>query len=370
MKSGKSCIVLLALVFAGDASAAEAYPLFQTDEVLKAVLTAPISQAYAQRHQEVRLYLPGQWTYADAQGETNRLEVSIRTRGHFRREFCELPPLQLNFKKKQVRGTLFTGQNKLKLVAPCKTKPKYRQYVVLEYLAYKTLEIITDRSFKTRLMRLTYVDSDEKKETWSDLVFVIEDDSDMARRLDLERLYLPEVRYADLDHPQTAIVQLFQLLIANNDYSVIKGSRDEDCCHNVQLLGEKGAMTGRIPIPFDFDMSGLVNADYATPPDQVPVRDVRVRYFNGLCQPKQNLDDAITHMQSKREEILSLYRNSAELDEKTKANTVAFVEDFFAILDDPERVEREIVGRCRGDFLMRRMLAESEVPTAAPKDST
>lgn len=362
--------MLLALTFAGNSSAAEAHPLFQNQEVLKAVLTAPISQAFGQRHQDVRLYLPGQWTYAVGDGETQRLDVSIRTRGHFRREYCELPPLRLNFKKKQVRGTLFTGQNKLKLVAPCRTKPKYQQYVVLEYLAYKTLEIITDRSFKTRLMRLTYVDSDDKKETWTDLVFVIEDDSDMAKRLDLERLYLPEVRYADLDHPQTAIVQLFQLLIANNDYSVIKGSRDEDCCHNVQLLGEKGATTGRIPIPFDFDMSGLVNADYATPPSQVPVRDVRARYFNGLCQPGRYLDDAIALMQSKREEILSLYRNSAELDDKTKANTVAYVEDFFAILDDPKRVEREIVGRCRGDFLMKRMIAESEDSAAVTRDST
>ena len=370
MNLGKSCIVLLALTFAGNSSAAEAHPLFRNQEVLKAVLTVPISQAYAQRHQEVRLYLPGQWSYLDGNGETYRLDVSIRTRGHFRREFCELPPLQLNFKKKQVRGTLFTGQNKLKLVAPCKTKPKHQQYVVLEYLAYKTLEIITERSFKTRLMRLTYVDSDDKKETWTDLAFVIEDDSDLAKRLGLERLYLPEVRYADLDHPQAAIVQLFQLLIANNDFSVIRGSRDEDCCHNVQLLGEKGATTGRIPIPFDFDMSGLVNADYATPPDQVPVRDVRVRYFNGLCQPGHILDEAISHVQSRREEILSLYRNSAELDDKTKANTVTYVEDFFAILDDPQRVEHEIVGRCRGDFLMKRMIAESAVSTAAPKDST
>ena len=113
-------IVLPICAWAQEDDSGGRHPLFRTDTVLKAVLTAPISQTYAQRHQDVRIYFPGQWTYIDEQGETQRLEVSIRTRGHFRREVCQLPPLQLNFKKKEVKGTLFAGQNKVKLVAPCK----------------------------------------------------------------------------------------------------------------------------------------------------------------------------------------------------------------------------------------------------------
>ncbi|MDH3337002.1 MAG: hypothetical protein OEM85_10645 [Gammaproteobacteria bacterium] len=358
-----SCIALFALASIGIASATEPYPLFQTDEVLKAVLTAPITQAYAQRHQDVRLYLPGQWTYVDADGQTRRLDVSIRTRGHFRREYCQFPPLQLNFKKKQVKGTLFAGQDKLKVVAPCKDKEKYRQYVVLEYLAYKTVEIITEHSFKTRLIRLSYVDSDDKLDSWTDLVFVIEDDADLAQRVGLDRLYLPSVEYSELDHPKTALVQLAQFLIANNDYSVLQGSRDQNCCHNVQVLGLADSMTGRIPVPFDFDMSGLVNTEYAAPPSQVPIRDVRDRYFNGLCQPREILDDAITHVRSKREEIIALFENSTELDADNKSKSLKYVDEFFAILDDPQLVEREIIAPCRGENLLKRMLEAS-------KDST
>jgi hypothetical protein len=132
---------------AQEGAASDRHPLFQDEAVLKAVLTAPISQAYAQRHQEARIYFPGQWTYIDEHGETQRLEVKIRTRGHFRREVCEQPPLQLNFKKSQVKGTLFAGQNKLKLVAPCKEGKRYQQYVILEYLAYKIYQLLTDESF-------------------------------------------------------------------------------------------------------------------------------------------------------------------------------------------------------------------------------
>jgi len=351
-------LLLPAFTMAQEKGQRDRHPLFQNDAVLKAVVTAPISQAYAQRHQDVRIYFPGQWTYVDEDGETKRLEVSIRTRGHFRRDYCQLPPLQLNFKKSEVKGTLFTGQNKLKLVAPCRDGNAHQQYVVLEYLAYRTFEILTDHSFSTRLVRLSYVDRDEKLEPWTDMAFVIEDDSDMARRLGLDRLKLQSSSYYMMDHPRTALVQMFQFMIANNDYSVMQPTADDHCCHNMQILGHQDVEAGRIPVPFDFDMSGLVNARYAAPPSQVPVRDVRVRYFYGLCQPREILGDAIARVQSKREEILALYANSAELDDKTRKKSLEYIESFYEILDDPDRLNLEVFARCRGKNLMERMFGE------------
>ena len=54
-------------------------PLFSSDAPLKAVLTAPISQAYQQKRQEQRLYLEGHWSYLD--GDTTvRHPGKIRTR--------------------------------------------------------------------------------------------------------------------------------------------------------------------------------------------------------------------------------------------------------------------------------------------------
>ena len=356
-------LIFLALpvgAVAQEGTASVRHPLFQDDAVLKAVLTAPISQAYAQRHQEARIYFPGQWTYVDEDGETQRLEVSIRTRGHFRREVCELPPLQLNFKKSQVKGTLFAGQNKIKLVAPCKEGKRYQQYVILEYLAYKMYELLTDNSFSVRLVRLSYVDRDEGLDPWTDFAFLIEDDKDMARRQDLDRVNIESVLYSQLDHPRVAVLQLFQLLIGNNDYSVIKPSKDDDCCHNIQLLGneeeDQVVMPDEsiIPVPFDFDFSGLVNASYAAPPSQLPVRDVRFRFFYGLCVPRPLLDQAIVQMQSKREDFLALIRDSEQLDESLREKNVTYVEEFFEILDDPELTNEEIVRRCRGVDLMNR----------------
>jgi hypothetical protein len=356
-------LVLLLLGVATNTIAADAHPLFQSDEVLKAVLTAPIAQAYDQRHQEVRIYIPGQWTYVDDDGQAKRLEVSIRTRGNFRREYCSSPPLQLNFKKSQVKKTLFAGQDKLKLVAPCRGGARFRQYVILEYLAYRTLEILTDYSFKTRLLRLTYVDSEEKLEPWTDIVFLIEDDSDVAKRLGLERLKIPRIEFDELDREKAALAELFQFLIANNDYSVLRGTEGEDCCHNVDVMVGEDPDGPRIPIPFDFDMSGLVNASYAAPPSHLPIRDVRFPYYTGLCQPPGVLDGAIAHANSKREEIIALFSNSKELAPKVKSTALAKVENFFNVINTPKRRKREVDDHCRGEKLLEEMLN----PT---KDST
>lgn len=353
------CIfILFALGVACSVGAEERDPLFQDDSVIKAVLTAPIAQAYAQRNQDVRLYFPGQWTYTTAEGTSQRLDVSIRTRGIFRREYCQLPPLQLNFKKGQVKETLFAGQNKLKMVSPCQDGPKSQQHVVLEYLAYRTLQILTDHSFSTRLIRLSYVDSEEKIEPWTDLAFVIEDDNDVAKRLGLTRLKVVSNEFDQMDHETTALAELFQLLIANNDYSVLRAAEGRECCHNSEIYALKDNADVRIPVPYDFDLSGLVNTKYAAPPSHLPIRFVRTRYYRGLCQPAGVVDEAIARVQSKREEIIALYANTKELEQKRKAKTLDFIEDYFEILDDPEKLNKEVFGRCRGQEELDEMLSK------------
>jgi hypothetical protein len=368
MNNVVSALVFVVLAASSHSSVAEDLPLFADDQILKAVLSAPIAQSYSQKNQEVRIYLPGQWSYTDADGETQRLEVSIRTRGHFRRFNCGLSPLQLNFKKKQVKGTLFDGQDKLKLVAPCYDKPNYQQYVLLEYLAYRTFEILTDHSFRTRLMRLTYLDSDAKLKPWTHFVFVIEDDADLAERLGLVRVKVPALKLAELDHSKATLVQLFQFLIGNNDYSLIKGDGVE-CCHNIEVLGAEGSETGRVPVPFDFDISGLVEAPYASPPSQIPIESVRSRYFYGLCQPPGLLEESIAHMQSKRAELTELFESVPELDARSRDRSLSYLRSFFKTIDNPGRVKREIENRCRGRTIMETMLETAKGSTSGQPDS-
>ena len=339
---------LLLLVLASPVVAADKAPLFQDAEVFNAVLTAPISKAYAQRHLDDRIYYPGHWTYINSQGESQRLDVSIRTRGNFRRELCTYPPLQLNFKKSQVKGTLFKKQDKLKLVAPCHTGPAAQQNVLTEYLAYRIYEVLTDRSFGTRLMRLSYIDSDSKSIARTSLVFVIEDDDAVAKRLDLDKLRVGYNELSLLDLPTTALLDLFQLMIGNNDYSVLKGPDGEYCCHNVEMLVDEKATDKRIPVPFDFDMSGLVYAEYSTPPPYLPIKSVRTRFYRGLCQPEEIFDATIERILSKRGEIMALINEIEDLSRLSTGRVTKFLTRYFEMLENDEQLQIKVINKCRG----------------------
>jgi len=348
MKSFICGILLCVVGVAVSAHAQERDPLFQDDSVFRVVLTAPLSQVYAQRTQDVRIYFPGQWSYTNEDGTTQRLDVGTRTRGVFRRATCKTPPLQLNFKKEQVKETLFAGQNKLKMVVPCLQGPGATQNLILEYLAYRTYQILTDKSFGTRLIRLSYLDSDEKLQPWTDLIFVIEDDGDLAKRLNLKKIKVASNQFHQLDSATTALADLFQFLIANNDYSVLAAREGDSCCHNTEMLASKDDADLRFPVPYDFDFSGLVNAPYAAPPERLPITSVRSRHFNGLCQRRDVLDHAIAKIQSKRDEITALFENTTELSANRRKRSLKFIDDFFEILNSPEKIEKEIIGLCRG----------------------
>lgn len=360
-------ITALALAAAGSLHAAERKPLFRDHAILKAVLTAPVTQAYAQRDSEVRLYFPGQWTYLNGEGKSHRLDVSIRIRGNFRKQYCELPPLRLNFKKSQVKDTLFHGQDKLKLVSPCQHGIESQQKLLLEYMAYRTYEILTDYSFGTRLIRLSYVDSDEKLQSWTDLAFVIEDEGDIAKRLGIDKARVAENQFDELDQPTTALLELFQLLISNHDYSVLQGPQGEYCCHNAVMYTRETSADKRIPIPFDFDMSGIVDAKYAAPPSHLPIRLVRTRFYRGLCQPPEVMDEAVAQVLAKKDEILALYETHPELSRLSRSRTVSYVKRFFAILEDETLFQQEVLDRCRGADLLEEMMAED---VEESKDST
>lgn len=350
------------LILGGTAASEDVLPLFRDSVPIKAVLTAPIAQAYAQKDLETRIYFPGKWSFVDAAGEVQRLDVSIRTRGNFRLENCDRPPLQLNFKKQQVVATVFEGQDKLKLVAPCYDLASYRRYVSLEHLAYEILNVLTDLSFRTRLVRLSYVDTDEALKPWTAMTFVIEDEKDLARRLGMTVIKTDAVAFTDLDRPQTALVELFQLLIANNDYSVIRGEEGEDCCHNSLVLAADDN-SPKVPVPFDFDFSGLVNAVYAAPPTHLPIEDVRMRYYAGLCHPPGVLDNAIDLVKTRKADILALVGNEPELDERARRGVENYINAFFDILESPKRIERELKDRCRGGALLDRLPVGATDPT-------
>ncbi|HEY2726089.1 MAG TPA: hypothetical protein VGI61_02870, partial [Parafilimonas sp.] len=92
------------------------------------------------------------------------IPVKIKVRGNFRKDKsnCSFPPLLLNFPKHYDDSAgLFMNQKNLKLVTQCIND----DYVVREWLVYKLYNLITEKSFRARLVRVDYVDSSSKLKT-------------------------------------------------------------------------------------------------------------------------------------------------------------------------------------------------------------
>ena len=94
------------------------------------------------------------------------------------------------------------------------------------------------------------------------------------------------------------------------------------------------------------------------------LQNVPRRLSKSNHRPREHYDNAIALLQSKRDEITALYRDSAELDERYRQKSLDYIDEFFEILDDPDRIEREIFDRCRGEKLMQRTLEASKDQTS------
>lgn len=343
------CLASLSLLASDPAHAAKR-PLFDDATPLDAVVSVPLGKVYAQKRKDVRPYLSGSFSYKNRAGETMRVPLKVKTRGNFRRANCSMPPLRLNFPKKKVKGTLLNGQDKLKLVGPCHFGGIYRDLIGLEYLAYQIFATVSNYSLRTRPMNLNYVDTDKKNKPRSSPAFVIEDIKDLAKRTNSKYVSPEKAARTQMNLRETALLEIFALFIANNDYSTLVGLPGTNCCHNVRLLKPKTGDGKLIPVPYDFDMSGLVDAPYAAPPGTLPIKNVRKRYFNGWCKDDKYFREAVDVFKQHKTEIMTLVDNAFAVRKGLKKKTKAYFEQFYAMVEKPKRYQKEITGRCRGEF--------------------
>lgn len=337
---------LLAALIAGAAARADSadQPLFASESTLEVRITAPLTSLMRERSDTE--YLEGTFSYIDAAGEERSLDLKLRARGKYRRQrkTCELPPVRLNFARKQVEGSELAGQDKLKLVTHCNLRrDAYEQYVLKEYLAYKIFNAITDYSFRTRLLRITWVDS-EKDRTWTRYGFVIEDDDLLAERIGAEVVKIPTTAYAELEPQQAALVAVFQYLIGNTDYSLVAGAREDDCCHNTALFS--AADGGHLPIPYDFDFAGLVNARYAAPNPNLPIRSVVRRLYRGSCLYNDFLEPALEQFRSREAQVMQAVTRIEGMDERARDGVARYLADFYSDIADERSVERNLLRKC------------------------
>ena len=341
-------LVGFALTAPSSFAAGEVKPpkLFSDSNEMQVTLTGPWNTI--RRNTKKDDVYPVQLTYKGADGAQHTIDATVSLRGITRRRVCDFPPLKLHFDKEELKGTEFRGNKSLKLVTYCDTNSKYEQYYIKEFLAYRIYNLITEYSYRVKPMMVEYKDSEKDNQTLTRFSFLIEDIDDVAQRNDLEELSIPTVPYRQLDPDVTSRLSLFQFMIGNLDWAATDGPKEDSCCHNSRLIGAGNEVTPKYTVPYDFDSSGLVNAHYAAPPDGLKVRNIRQRLYRGFCAFNDELPGTKALFNQKKADILALFQDNPHLNEKMREDAIDYIEDFYNIINDQKRFDKDITDKCRG----------------------
>ncbi|MEZ5491154.1 MAG: hypothetical protein R3F50_12660 [Gammaproteobacteria bacterium] len=339
-------LVLLFSVPLVSLQATERAPLFESDDTLELKLTAPFRAIDKERDKDEEY--EGTVSYQSADGEAVVLDANFEVRGNYRlrKDICRYSQLWIDLKRGQVPDTVFAGQNRLKLVVQCRPSDRYAEYVVMEYLAYKLFNELTAPGFQVRLVNVTYDYSDDAGESRTHLGLLIENKDTIAEAVGAETVEDNRVRIDALKPESATLVALFMMLIGNTDFSLTAGPEGDECCHNAKLLDVDG---GYVPIPYDFDSSGFVDASYAVKPNPAfGIRSNRQRLYRGYCYHNEVVADVLPAFNQARDGFYRLLNDPRLTSRRTREAAVEYLDEFFAMINDPAEVQDEILDDCRG----------------------
>ena len=316
---------------------AEQRRLFATTDPLTFTLTADFDALNKDRTVDSAKRFPGVLTVAGADGKTDTIPVKLGTRGNFRlmKRNCSFVPIRIEFPEDKVQGTVFEAQDSLKLGTHCQNAKEYEQYTMREYLTYRIFNLFTPRSFRARLAKGTYVDSVSGKTVAAKYALFIESDNDVARRMEGREAALPNALFKDLDSDTLTQMMLFEYMIGNTDYSIVR-------LHNVRLI--KGpARSILYPVPYDWDISGLVNPPYAIPDRRLPIKTVLERMYRGPCQTAEQWEPLLLKFRAKKAEVLALFDSIPDLEQGNRRQSKAYLEEFFSTISKPSSFKHDLV---------------------------
>lgn len=316
-------------------------PLFSSTDPLDIAFGVSIKAIKNSKYDSV--YFKEKMYFRNAAGEMDSIKIGLKRRGNFRLRECFFPPMWMKIGTKDAKNTLFEGNRKLKLVLPCDSRSASNDLILREYLCYKMYEVATSYCFRTRLVNVDFTEERGKKNKEYKLKgIIIEDVGKTAKRNGSKTTSSARVPANTLNDTFALRFDLFQLLIANTDFS-------KRYQHNCKLIFQNAKY---IPLPYDFDMSGVVSAPYSVVSQvgdaKLPIESVKERLYRGHCTSAAITELVRQEYLSNEEKLLAVPDQLKEsLSEKEIKNLKEYLEEFFEILKDDSSFDREVVSKCR-----------------------
>ncbi|MGZ8557445.1 MAG: hypothetical protein ACXWWC_03890 [Chitinophagaceae bacterium] len=266
-------------------------------------------------------------------------DIEIRPRGKYRREECYLPPLQLNFKTS--KSVALKKLGRLKLVLPCGSSGYDEQLILKEWLVYKIYNLLTEKSFRVRLVKMSYRDINDKIKPDNFYAFFIEDVDEMAKRNNCAEIQPLRPHIENTNRNLTTLVSIFQYMIGNSDWAV-------PIYHNVKLIrSKKDSLSRPFVVPYDLDYCGLVNARYAIPPESLPIKSVTERFYFGFPRTMEELQSVLQIFREQRKAMNALIQNCEPLSAQNKKEMIKYLDDFFEITEKERDIRDHFINKAR-----------------------
>ena len=317
--------------------------LFGEEEPLKITLKYDITSFIKNKKEGEYLDAELQIYYNETQTITKN--IRLKARGNFRRGQCMFPPIYLNFKTDPFENNELEGIKKIKLVTHCSSAKADESYILKEYLVYKLYNVLTDKSFRVRLLDITYIDTGKKEKNYHKYGFLIEPEELVNTRnesIEIDPTLMREQNLAVADADRVA---LFQYMIGNTDWR-FKGG------HNIKCIKSLNQVTDKvIPVPYDFDFSGFVDTHYSFPQSWTNIKEVTEREYMGYC--RSNDEDYLKNINNflaKKNEILNTIKNAKYLDEWDKNTAAKFIQGFYNEISQTDRFIQKFKNQCRTNF--------------------
>lgn len=279
------------------------------------------------------------WIYeADS---ITQYQVKIKARGVSRKSYCLFPPIKMKFGDESFSDPYFNAINNQKIVTHCKPGNEYEQNLLKEYLVYKVYNLITSFSYRTRLLKVTYLDDKGKMKPIEKFAFVVEEEKIIAERNNAFYIKEDHLSMSHINEDCLLRLSLFQFMIGNPDWSI-------SGLHNVSLLKSK-AMDKPLPyaMPYDFDYTGFVNPTYANKDSNSGLMNVTERKFKGICSDADTYHRMIGQYNSKKGEILLTINEFDLLKDKTRNHLEGYIEEFYQLINLPAFYDDYILPNCK-----------------------
>lgn len=280
---------------------------------------------------KVMLQIPG--------GKLITEDIRLYARSKSRREICYMPGIMLNFRNPS--SPQLSPLKKMKLVCGCGPTANDEQFLLAEYLVYKLYNQLTEKSFRVRLARLKFQDSQNKLKPYTQFGFLMEDVDDMAERNGCKEVDSPVFLTEQTDRQQMTMVALFEYMIGNTDWSVPN-------YHNVKLIRPASEPSAKpYVVPYDFDYSGLVNTAYAIPAPELGIEKVTDRLYRGFPRTLDEVQKTLQVFLNKKDSILSIVKNFELIKPRKREEMLGYLDDFYKIISDRRSVEYTFVSNAR-----------------------